>query len=271
MPCKPTKVQASLQCHSNSAAVSWEGSSGAQSYLVVGVAEDGSHQVECNSTSTHCDLSHLQCGQKYNISVFGLDESCSSVESDKAYMRTGNVNKKQPRYDNKYCIHLEEYIPPPPPFSLSAPCAPQDVDVISQCPDGSVVVSWSQNQDAQHFQVIAVSDTGAGHHCNSSGTACTIENLPCGQNYSVSVVSVADGCESEPSAIVETSSGTHSPANFFSHATLNRAANWQRVPTVSFTCCCCCHSSVCAHKCQRPSGLRVQLCLGDLGRLRRSS
>lgn len=113
VPCRPTEVQASLQCHSNSAAVSWEGSSGAQSYLVVGVAEDGSHQVECNSTSTHCDLSHLQCGQKYNISVFGLDESCSSVESDKAYMRTGNVNKKQPRYDNKYCIHLEEYIPPP--------------------------------------------------------------------------------------------------------------------------------------------------------------
>lgn len=89
MPCRPTNVQASLQCHSNSAAVTWEGSSGAESYLVVGVAEDGSHQTECNSTVTHCDLSDLQCGQYYHISVFGLDESCSSVESDKAYVRTG--------------------------------------------------------------------------------------------------------------------------------------------------------------------------------------
>lgn len=97
VPCRPTNVQASLQCHSNSAAVTWEGSSGAQSYLVVGVAEDGSHQTECNSTATHCDLSDLQCGQNYNISVFGLDESCSSVESNKAYMHTGNVKKKQPR------------------------------------------------------------------------------------------------------------------------------------------------------------------------------
>lgn len=94
VPCRPTNVQASLQCHSNSAAVTWERSSGAQSYLVVGVAEDGSHQTECNSTATHCDLSDLQCGQNYNISVFGLDESCSSVESDKAYMRTGNVKKE---------------------------------------------------------------------------------------------------------------------------------------------------------------------------------
>lgn len=204
-PCRPTKVQASLQCHSNSAAVTWEGSSGAQSYLVVGVAEDGSHQIECNSTTTRCDLSHLQCGQKYNISVFGLDESCSSLESEKAYMRTGNVKKKPPRYYNKYCIYLEEYIPLPLP--LSAPCAPQDVDVISQCPDGSMVVSWSQNPDALHFRVVAVSNTGAGHHCNSSGTACSLESLPCGQNYSVSVVSVMDSCESESSSIVETSSG----------------------------------------------------------------
>lgn len=94
VPCRPTDVQASLQCHSNSAAVTWEGSSGAQSYLVVGVAEDGSHQVECNSTATHCDLSELQCGQNYNISVFGLDDSCSSLESDKAHVHTGNVKKE---------------------------------------------------------------------------------------------------------------------------------------------------------------------------------
>lgn len=97
------------------------------------------------------------------------------------------------------------------------------MDVISQCADGSMVVSWSQNPDAQDFQVIAVSNTGARHPCNSSGTACTIENLACGQNYSVTVVSVRDGCESKPSTIVETSSGNHSPVNFSSHAKLNIA------------------------------------------------
>lgn len=130
---------------------------------------------------------------------------------------------------NKYCIYFQEYInhtyiyciqviemfntntPPlsPPPFPLSAPCAPQDVDVISQCTDASMVVSWSPNPDAQDFQVTAESNTGARHLCNSIGTACTIENLPCGRNYSVTVLSVRDGCESESSTKVETCSGNH--------------------------------------------------------------
>ncbi|XP_056895182.1 fibronectin-like isoform X2 [Takifugu flavidus] len=186
VPCRPTNVQASLQCHLNSAAVTWERSSGAQSYRVVGVTEDGSHQIECNNTATRCDLTDLQCGRYYNISVFGLDEFCSSVESDKAYVRT-------------------------------APCTPQDVDVISQCSDASMVVSWSRNPDAQDFQVIVASNTGARHHCNSSGTACTIENLPCGQNYNVTVVSVREGCESQPSTIVEMSSAPCVPTNANGH------------------------------------------------------
>lgn len=74
--------------------MTWERASGALSYLSVGVTEDGSHQTECNNTMTHCDLSDLQCGQTYNVSVFGLDGSCSSVESDKAYVQTGIVNMR---------------------------------------------------------------------------------------------------------------------------------------------------------------------------------
>lgn len=71
--------------------MTWERASGALSYLSVGVTEDGSHRAECNNTVTHCDLSHLLCGQTYNVSVFAIDESCSSAESDTAYVRTGMV------------------------------------------------------------------------------------------------------------------------------------------------------------------------------------
>lgn len=78
-----------------------------------------------------------------------------------------------------------------------------------------MVVSWSQTPHAQDFQVNAVSNTGGRHHCNSSGTACTIGNLQCGQTYSVTVVSVRDGCESQPSIIEKTSSGNHSSVNLF--------------------------------------------------------
>uniref|UniRef100_A0A672I5S4 Fibronectin type-III domain-containing protein n=1 Tax=Salarias fasciatus TaxID=181472 RepID=A0A672I5S4_SALFA len=89
IPCKPTSVKASLRCSSNAAAVTWEPASGALSYFAVGVTADGVHLSECNSTMTYCDLGGLQCGQTYSVSVFALDESCSSVESDSASVRTG--------------------------------------------------------------------------------------------------------------------------------------------------------------------------------------
>lgn len=92
VPCRPTNTKALLHCHSNSAAVTWEKASGALAYVAIGVTADGSHWTECNNTETYCDLRDLQCGQTYNVSVFGQDESCSSTDSDTAYMQTGTVN-----------------------------------------------------------------------------------------------------------------------------------------------------------------------------------
>lgn len=92
VPCKPTNAKASLRCNSNSAAVTWEPPSGALAYVAVGVTADGRNQTKCNNTMTYCDLCNLQCGQTYNVSVFGYDDSCNSVESDKAFVRTGIIN-----------------------------------------------------------------------------------------------------------------------------------------------------------------------------------
>ncbi|XP_051803703.1 fibronectin type III domain-containing protein 7-like [Acanthochromis polyacanthus] len=182
VPCKPTSVKAALRCHSNSVAVTWEQGSGGRSYVAVAVAADGSHQTECNNTMTYCDLTSLQCGQTYNISVFSQDESCSSIVSDEAYVRT-------------------------------APCTPQNVTVDAQCDEDAMVVSWSPNPDARYFHVAAVSNTMARLYCNSSGTMCTLNNLPCGQSYNVTVLSVRDDCESKPSRVVETSSVPCVPMN----------------------------------------------------------
>ncbi|XP_059196342.1 uncharacterized protein LOC131977156 [Centropristis striata] len=182
VPCRPTNVKASLLCHTNSAAVTWERASGALSYLAVGVTADGSHRAVCNNTMAFCDLTDLQCGQTYNVSVFGKDEACFSAESDKVYVQT-------------------------------APCAPQDVTVDSQCDDGAMTVSWATNPDAHHFDVLAVSNTGARHYCHTNGTACNITDLPCGRSYNVTVVSGRDGCESEPSTMVQTSSAPCVPRN----------------------------------------------------------
>lgn len=55
--------------------------------------------AKCNNTMTFCDLSDLWCGKTYNVSVFSKDESCSSVESNKTYMRTGITNNEEPACD----------------------------------------------------------------------------------------------------------------------------------------------------------------------------
>ncbi|XP_061884565.1 uncharacterized protein LOC133635404 [Entelurus aequoreus] len=128
-PCRPTNVSASVQCHSNAAAVAWERAGGAVSYLAVAVASDGSHRTECNDTTTYCDMSPLLCGHTYNVSVFGQDESCSAVESDMTFVQT-------------------------------APCPPLDVAVESLCEEMAISVSWSANPDAQYFHAMAVSQTG---------------------------------------------------------------------------------------------------------------
>ena len=104
VPCRPTNVKAALLCESNSAAVTWERASGALSYLAVAVTADGSHRAECNNTVTHCDLRDLQCGQTYNVSVFGQDKSCSSAESEKAYVRTGIVHLGGPNMNRSVNI-----------------------------------------------------------------------------------------------------------------------------------------------------------------------
>ncbi|XP_074523504.1 uncharacterized protein fndc7b [Halichoeres trimaculatus] len=181
VPCKPTNVKATLLCRSNSAAVTWERASGGDSYYAVGVTEDGSHQVKCNNTLTHCDLHNLKCGQTYNVTVFSVDEDCHSMESDVAYVQT-------------------------------APCPPQNVAIDAHCAEGSMTISWMPNPDAQHFLVAAVSNTGARLYRNSSGPAYTINDLPCGQTYNVTVVSVRGDCKSEPSAVVETSSAPCVPS-----------------------------------------------------------
>ncbi|KAF7660957.1 hypothetical protein LDENG_00272160 [Lucifuga dentata] len=171
-PCSPTNVKAALQCHSSAVAVTWERSSGATSYYAHGVTVDGTHHVQCNNTETFCDLHDLMCGQTYIVNLVAKDDTCSSVESDRVVVRT-------------------------------APCTPEDVYVDVQCAEGCMDVSWSPNPDAEYFHVEAVSDSGILLYCNSTDTNCTLWNLPCGQSYSITVVSVRDGCESKPSPVKE--------------------------------------------------------------------
>ncbi|CAL8306274.1 unnamed protein product [Lota lota] len=177
VPCRPTNVRTSApQCPSALASVTWEHASGALSYAAEAVTAGGAGAVWCNATTaTSCQLRELLCGHTYNVSLVARDEGCDSMESEVAHLTT-------------------------------APCPPQDVALAVRCKAGGLTVSWSPNPDADSFVATLVSNTAARHLCVSDGTNCSVENLPCGQRFSVSVVAAKAGCESEASAPVEISS-----------------------------------------------------------------
>lgn len=108
VPCTPTNVQASLVCLSNSAAVTWQSTSGALSYQAKGVTADGTHSANCSSGTTHCNLEHLLCGRTYNVSVLSMDDSCSSEESLFTQVHTGEWHSQN--FVLKVCVFLSKLL-----------------------------------------------------------------------------------------------------------------------------------------------------------------
>ena len=76
-----------------------------------------------------------------------------------------------------------------------------------QCEEGSILVTWAANPDAESFHVTAVTSSGPPLSCNSMNTGCSIVDMPCGHSYTVTVTAIRDDCESEDSEAVQVSTG----------------------------------------------------------------
>lgn len=87
-PCAPTNVTVTSACESDSASVSWTAANGALSYLAAAEMADGQRLV-CSTNSTSCDISGLQCGQEYEVTVTAMDNSCNGTKSTSQTLRTG--------------------------------------------------------------------------------------------------------------------------------------------------------------------------------------
>lgn len=68
-------VAAAVDCNNNVARVSWSSARGARSYMVTAVGSDG-HRVSCETEEEWCDLTELQCGQTYNVSLATISDNC---------------------------------------------------------------------------------------------------------------------------------------------------------------------------------------------------
>nr|XP_019957336.1 PREDICTED: fibronectin-like [Paralichthys olivaceus] len=159
-PCKPSSIEAIMDCQVSSATVSWQPSVGALSYTVELTASSG-HTSRCTTNHTNCQLSPLQCGEEYNVSVTALGEGCNSTAQMAGHLTT-------------------------------EPCVPTHLSVHYNL--SRAQVTWAASSGASSYSVEAVTDQGSMIICNSTNNSCSLNGLQCGQIYNVTVLSHNQDC-----------------------------------------------------------------------------
>ncbi|XP_057183469.1 G surface protein, allelic form 156-like [Triplophysa rosa] len=168
-PCPPTNVSLKSSCDSDTVSVSWAASQGSLAYMAVAESREG-HRVTCNTTQMTCDVSGLQCGQTYELYVFGVDGDCIGTRSEVRVLET-------------------------------APCVPHDVQGILECQSTVLNVTWQQRGHAHHYHATVKSNNGDLMGCDSDQTFCQVPNILCGLTYSVEVVAYSETCNSSHSSV----------------------------------------------------------------------
>lgn len=83
-----SSIEAVIDCQVDSATINWQPGTGATAYVAELTASLG-HTICCTTNRTNCELSSIQCGEKYNVSVRALGDTCNSTAQMAGYLQTG--------------------------------------------------------------------------------------------------------------------------------------------------------------------------------------
>uniref|UniRef100_A0A673AKQ4 Fibronectin type-III domain-containing protein n=1 Tax=Sphaeramia orbicularis TaxID=375764 RepID=A0A673AKQ4_9TELE len=170
-------------CSTNAITVQWDHSSSGQQYTVSASSASGVNAT-CDTTNSSCSFLDLSCGQHYTFTVTGHTNVCMS-ESTTMEKYTGTFLS---------CSVVSN--------SEVAPCPPSNVSAELNCVTHDGVVSWSPAAASVAYSVQAMSVNGHNSSCSSMGTSCNLEDLVCGQEYSVVVEPMHTGCSGPVSPTV---------------------------------------------------------------------
>lgn len=95
-------------CEADSALVSWQPSTGAVSYITELTAASG-HATSCATNHTNCELSSVQCGEEYNVTVKAVGGTCNSTAQLAGYLLTGTLHSPE-CFMVVFAITRESYI-----------------------------------------------------------------------------------------------------------------------------------------------------------------
>uniref|UniRef100_A0A8D3EA47 Fibronectin type-III domain-containing protein n=2 Tax=Scophthalmus maximus TaxID=52904 RepID=A0A8D3EA47_SCOMX len=171
-PCQPSSIEAIMDCGAHSATVSWQPSVGAVSYVAELTAASG-HITSCTTNHTNCQLSPLQCGEEYIVTVKALGETCNSTAQMAGHLTT------EPCVTTNLSVH----------YNVS-----------------TAKVMWAAASGASFYSVKAVIDQGLTVTCNTTSTSCFLNGLQCSQIYNVTVATQNLACNktmtSEPHCLM---------------------------------------------------------------------
>ncbi|XP_067309533.1 uncharacterized protein fndc7rs1 [Pseudorasbora parva] len=206
-PCPNTGIQARLDCRTNSALVSWTPGNGSVNFNATLQSLQDAQKRSCFTSGSSCNISSLQCGTRYNVSVIGYGQNCSTCS--KPLVTSIAL---------KYCAshHCNFFVP--------APCVPTQVNVSLSCGTDTASVSWAASSGlVSNYIVTAEGDNGITLTCNSSSTSCNISRLACGQAYNVSVTAMSADCPGQRSEVRRVNTAPCAPQNM--SANVNCSSN----------------------------------------------
>ena len=92
-----------------------------------------------------------------------------------------------------------------------APCPPTNLSNRLICGTNQSTVTWTSVLSATGYLVNATTTGRLLDSCSSasSSSECTLSNLQCSENYTVTVIALGTECDSDPSSSITISSGEY--------------------------------------------------------------
>ena len=96
-PCPAADLSVEVDCNNDMAQFFWSWSDGAHSYQVTATGSDGA-LASCETEENSCNVTGLQCGQTYNVSLRAINDNCQTEDMG------GDVTFSTREYrDNHWC------------------------------------------------------------------------------------------------------------------------------------------------------------------------
>ncbi|XP_054458913.1 fibronectin type III domain-containing protein 7-like [Anoplopoma fimbria] len=183
-PCPLPTFLPTVNCATGVVSVTWNNSVSGVVYTVSAVDATG-RQHNCSGTNAGCNLSMLECGTEYNVTITPSRNGCVGRDSPTKKIKT-------------------------------VPCVPRLSEVEIDCLVNSAWVMYEESAGAEDYVVMATDSQGdvQTFECNSTSDGmCALPPLMCSKNLTFTMKARDQKCPSAPSNAVTTETAPCLPEN----------------------------------------------------------